>query len=27
MSATQLCAMDDYDGFDIGGLSVGELNN
>jgi len=25
-SATQLCAMD-YDGFAIGGLSVGELNN
>ena len=27
MSATQLCAMTDYDGFAIGGLSVGELNN
>ncbi len=27
MSATQLCAMEDYDGFAIGGLSVGELNN
>jgi len=27
MSATQLCAMSDYDGFAIGGLSVGELNN
>ena len=25
-SATELCAMD-YDGFAIGGLSVGELNN
>lgn len=27
MSALQLCAMEDYDGFAIGGLSVGELNN
>ena len=27
MSATQLCEMEDYDGFAIGGLSVGELNN
>ncbi len=27
MSAQQLCAMEDYDGFAIGGLSVGELNN
>ncbi len=27
MSAEQLCAMEDYDGFAIGGLSVGELNN
>jgi len=27
MSAKQLCAMEDYDGFAIGGLSVGELNN
>jgi queuine tRNA-ribosyltransferase len=26
MSATQLCAMTDYDGFAIGGLSVGEAN-
>ncbi len=26
MSAEQLCAMEDYDGFAIGGLSVGELN-
>lgn len=26
MSATQLCAMEDYDGFAIGGLSVGEPN-
>ena len=27
MSAEQLCAMNDYDGFAIGGLSVGELND
>jgi len=27
MSATQLCELEDYDGFAIGGLSVGELNN
>jgi queuine tRNA-ribosyltransferase len=27
MSAEQLCALTDYDGFAIGGLSVGELNN
>ncbi len=27
MSAEQLCAMSDYDGFAIGGLSVGELND
>lgn len=27
MSVQQLCALDDYDGFAIGGLSVGELNN
>ena len=27
MSATQLCSLEDYDGFAIGGLSVGELNN
>jgi len=27
MSAEQLCSMEDYDGFAIGGLSVGELNN
>jgi len=27
MSAQQLCAMEDYDGYAIGGLSVGELNN
>ncbi len=27
MSAEALCAMEDYDGFAIGGLSVGELNN
>ena len=27
MSAQQLCALSDYDGFAIGGLSVGELNN
>ena len=27
MSAQQLCALQDYDGFAIGGLSVGELNN
>ncbi len=27
MSAQQLCAMEEYDGFAIGGLSVGELNN
>jgi len=27
MSAEQLCALSDYDGFAIGGLSVGELNN
>jgi queuine tRNA-ribosyltransferase len=27
MSAQQLCALTDYDGFAIGGLSVGELNN
>ena len=27
MSAEQLCALDDFDGFAIGGLSVGELNN
>ena len=27
MSAEQLCALKDYDGFAIGGLSVGELNN
>ncbi len=27
MSAQQLCALEDYDGFAIGGLSVGELNN
>ncbi len=27
MSAEQLCALEDYDGFAIGGLSVGELNN
>jgi queuine tRNA-ribosyltransferase len=26
MSATQLCELEDYDGFAIGGLSVGELN-
>ena len=26
-SATELCALSDYDGFAIGGLSVGELNN
>ena len=26
-SATELCALNDYDGFAIGGLSVGELNN
>ena len=26
-SAQELCAMSDYDGFAIGGLSVGELNN
>ncbi len=26
-SATELCALEDYDGFAIGGLSVGELNN
>jgi len=26
MSATQLCAMEDYDGYAIGGLSVGESN-
>ncbi|MEA3498176.1 MAG: tRNA guanosine(34) transglycosylase Tgt [Campylobacterota bacterium] len=26
-SATELCALTDYDGFAIGGLSVGELNN
>jgi queuine tRNA-ribosyltransferase len=26
LSATQLCALEDYDGFAIGGLSVGELN-
>jgi len=27
LSAEQLCALEDYDGFAIGGLSVGELNN
>ncbi|MEA3383528.1 MAG: tRNA guanosine(34) transglycosylase Tgt [Campylobacterota bacterium] len=27
MSAEQLCSLTDYDGFAIGGLSVGELNN
>jgi queuine tRNA-ribosyltransferase len=27
LSAEQLCALTDYDGFAIGGLSVGELNN
>ncbi len=27
MSAEQLCALEDYDGFAIGGLSVGELND
>jgi len=27
MSAEQLCSLEDYDGFAIGGLSVGELNN
>jgi len=27
ISATQLCSLEDYDGFAIGGLSVGELNN
>jgi queuine tRNA-ribosyltransferase len=27
MSAQQLCALEDYDGYAIGGLSVGELNN
>ena len=27
ISATELCALEDYDGFAIGGLSVGELNN
>ena len=27
LSATQLCELEDYDGFAIGGLSVGELNN
>ncbi|MEA1914794.1 MAG: tRNA guanosine(34) transglycosylase Tgt, partial [Campylobacterota bacterium] len=27
MSAEQLCALEDYDGYAIGGLSVGELNN
>lgn len=27
MSAEQLCELSDYDGFAIGGLSVGELNN
>jgi len=26
MSATQLCSLEDYDGFAIGGLSVGEAN-
>jgi len=26
LSATQLCALEDYDGFAIGGLSVGEAN-
>ncbi len=26
ISANELCAMEDYDGFAIGGLSVGELN-
>ncbi len=26
-SATELCALTEYDGFAIGGLSVGELNN
>ncbi len=26
MSAEQLCALSDYDGFAIGGLSVGEPN-
>ena len=26
LSATELCALEDYDGFAIGGLSVGELN-
>lgn len=26
ISATQLCAMEDYDGYAIGGLSVGEAN-
>lgn len=27
ISANDLCALDEYDGFAIGGLSVGELNN
>ena len=27
MSSEQLCSLSDYDGFAIGGLSVGELNN
>ncbi|MDD3324590.1 MAG: tRNA guanosine(34) transglycosylase Tgt [Sulfurospirillaceae bacterium] len=27
ISANELCAMQEYDGFAIGGLSVGELNN
>ena len=27
ISATELCALEDYDGFAIGGLSVGEANN
>jgi queuine tRNA-ribosyltransferase len=27
LSAQQLCALEDFDGFAIGGLSVGELNN
>jgi len=27
LSATQLCELEDYDGFAIGGLSVGELNS
>lgn len=27
ISATELCSLEDYDGFAIGGLSVGEANN